>query len=239
MKIESMPAAAPVAAIIVSAEAEAAAELWAKAILQFKTKDKQLITDILVAHWKKGEFLNDLQKNAKKYGGRTISTFAEALKISEEAAWSYARFFTVFSKEDLDKAIGLGCSWNVISNVLSIQDPIMRWKMIERVTKREITVDQMKEEVKAINNAVKAICKAEGKKTTRGGAGIATVFKSTASVCVALCKKSDELLTVIDDYNKVDDENRKKDLKEKLDEARKALESTHEQIEAVLRRIPE
>jgi hypothetical protein len=222
-------------AALTEADSNAADKRYKERLESFRSKDKENLGSILRNNWDKGKFLVELLDEPAKYGNRTVEMFSKDLNISKELAYSYKRFNEKYTLQQVKEASESLTSWHVIYNLLSVSDVETRENLQARVSKENMSADALKASIKSLNKEAKEKAEKEGKPVDkRGGASVSVIFKSTASLCIDVCRKIDEFQSGLQDFYGMENNEQKKEVVVRYKDTIKALQATHKKIEAIL-----
>ncbi len=237
-KIDPKPELKPATNAIVpisEAEMTSGSTRFKTKVEYFKQRRGAVLNDVLSLHWEQGEFLHQLCQDPRHYGNKTVDNFAEELEISKETAWSYQRFFSRYTKEQMQEAVKQEISWRTISYLLSVQNDTKRLELQTKVASKKISSKDLELEVKKLNKVTKKVKKAAGAKVDgRGGASVKAVFRSAASLAVDLVERLDDFKDKYKEFVKMDEGAAKSQMSAQLRETKKALQSVQKRIEMAL-----
>jgi hypothetical protein len=228
-----------------AAEKKAAEARWQEKVDQFKIGDRAALQGVLMLHWEKGKFVQELRKDGedqgRHYGNHTVEQFAKELGVVTELAYAYDRFAAGYDKEEVEQAAAQRVAWHNIFYLLSVGDKAARLKLQTKVARRELTTEQLREAVKVHNRgthvkkarAAKDAGQAEPKR--RGGADSPVrVFKTFQNVCVGVTEKIDGFLEAARELRKTPPEERKTDTVQRYKEMWKEAERLLKKLSGAL-----
>jgi hypothetical protein len=213
-------------------------ERYKQRVEEIKANEIKAMETVLLHHWKRGQFAEELLQQPKTYGCRTVENLAKDLNVHPSSIWYNHRFFLLYPdpkrvKTDLADR---GVSSRDVNTLLSLKDPKVRDKLLEKRVAGQIKSDELRDEVKRLNRKAKAAAQKSGKKVDRrGGLRPITVVKSTTSLCADLVAKMDDFKTAYDDWQKMDEGDIKSDTATALREAFKIFGSVGKKVEWIIK----
>lgn len=201
-------------------------KLYEKRIEEFKSQTMEVNKVGLQLNWEKGKFVGELLQDPKKYGNRTVENVAKSFEVSKELVYSWHRFHTRYTQEDVARCIKEGISYHNIFFLTSVLDADKRRELEDAIVSKKINAPQLQEAVKNYNTVKRKEAKRRGHKVDgRGGVTVSRVVKSTHRMCVDMARKLDEFGEALRDFRKMEDGQSKSAMVNTLKETKKAIEA--------------
>jgi hypothetical protein len=174
-------------------------------IVLFKTIEENNYEALLTMYWERGEFVDQLLKETKKYGGRTVENLANDLVSSAESVYKWRQFYLTYSKDRLGHLVAIRAPWRTVLVLLGAPSDTERRRLETAIAKGEMEHEDVVKEVKALNKAEREAAKGDKEKQTdgRGGSTVTSICKGVlrltgglddaVSEFLSACGSSDDL----------------------------------------------
>lgn len=197
-------------------------------IVLFRAIEDKSFETILTYYWDRGEFVDTLIKDNKKYGGRTVENLAHDLGASAESIYKWRQFATTYTREQLGGLILKRIPWRTVLVLLGAPSNKERRKLEDGLIKGELEHDDVVKVVKKMNKEEREKAKADPKSTVdrRGGPTVTSICKGVTKLSAAMDDAISEFLSACGasaDLEKEDQEKAKAAFKPVFDE----LETLH------------
>lgn len=274
-KTESVPtaslahaaAAAPVSAgevrvLSVKEQAEGDKRYWER-IEYFDKQEVASNRHALMNSWELGQMVEDLVKNNKKYGGKTVETFAldlkklelkaqgrseeaiKAAKVNADVLRIHHRYFQRYpEREAVEEHVKQRIPWGVMHLLISVGDSRKREGILQKyLTYRDhedkekaITRDKLEKMVHSVNKTAREEAKETGAKVeTRGGANLTSAVRTTTLMGDDFSQKLEEFKAAIKEFSLQTEDKRDPKLVLRVKEAHKLLIALRTKLEEALK----
>lgn len=227
---------APAVGALSPQEQAEADERWNARVAMIKEKGVEAQFKTLAFHWERGEFYNELVKDGRKYGNRTVEAFAEAFKTSVATVYAEHKFYTLYTTAKMRELVEKDTAWGTLYYSLSVEDEKKRTDLIEQVNTGKITRKELEVKVKKLNQSTTAKKKAKGEKVDnrKGGLNLGQIFRSTVGMSNDYEAKLEEFISAGKEYSKLDEGKKKSELTGHVREAHKAFKKIHARLTKLL-----
>lgn len=211
-------------------------ERWNARVVQIKERDAEARFKTLAFHWERGEFLNDLMKDGRKYGHRTVDNFVKDFNVDKATVYMELKFYTEYTTEHMRKLVADNTVWGTIYYTLSVEDREQRAKLIEMVNTKKITRKELEQKVKKLNQVKrsKKVVKGKPADSHSGVTNLGQVFRSTVGMGNDFMAKIEEWVPAAKEFAKLEDGKRKSELTGHVREAHKAFKKIHDKLAKIL-----
>lgn len=210
---------------------------WDDRIKELKIKRMNTARNLMYLHWEEGDFLLELSKT-KKYGDRTIETYAKEMDISIAHANQCRKFREEFkSLLSVDELINKGIPWRNVVKLLSVTEPEKRAAVIEKAP--ELTTEEFEETVLEAAQESRDAKEARGEKVDKRGLNTASLSaKCVNNMIIELIAKLDDFSEAIDTHDAMPESKFKAELNIRLREGMRSLDKLVKKSQAIFRDKP-
>lgn len=202
----------------------------------FRSKEQNTLRDILTLYWEKGQFVSDLQMQPQKYGSKTTENFAKDVGSSPEQVRTWYRFYVTYNTpEEVQRLVTLKLPWKGVQALLtgSLKEEDRR-KLEVKLSKNEISSEELSTKVGKIAKKAKLKAKKDGKKVDdRGGLHPRRALANLATAVEYLSNRLTKAMGALDEMKDAKDKGYERILEAKK-EADKAIEGLKPKIERYL-----
>lgn len=199
---------------------------------KFRRKSAELQKADVGLRYEFGGFINELGGESSRYGSHTVAEAAEEMEMAETLVNDCARVNKVFSRGLVDEMAASGLVWSDIVVLSSLKDQSQYARLVRARSSRRLTFEQLKEEVKKINEKERNSTKILDR---RGGIPIGVAIRACARELERTKKKVEEFGNASTELRRmVDTDIRKPELIAELRETEKGLLSTLDRMLVVL-----
>jgi hypothetical protein len=261
-KKEETALAVPEVRVLSAKEKTDGEKRYTEKVSYFDTQEVSAFRHVLVTTWEKGQFVDELLNDGKKYGNATVERFAtdlrrrellaqgktekevKELKVSGDSLHACHRYFLRNTPEEVEKQVKLRLPWRAAHILLSVDDKRKRDEFLKTYldnrdhpdAAKKMTSDDLAEVVKKYNAGERASAARTGKQIDkRGGPSWQRSVRSTAAMSEDFLQKLEEFRLVIQEYSKVDDSDTDPSLEDKIQEACKTLKGVQEKLAAAIK----
>jgi hypothetical protein len=181
-------------------------------IVLFRSIEDKTFEAMLTFHWERGEFVNTLMADHKKYGGRTVENLAHDLGAAAESAYKWRQFYNTYTKDQLQGLILKRVPWRTVLVLLGAPSDTERRKLEAGLAKGELEHEDVVKEVKRLNKEEREEAKSDPKAKVdrRGGSTIYSICKGVTKMVGVTDEAISEFLSACAASAELDKEEQKK-----------------------------
>lgn len=223
-------------AAITPVEAAEGDARWEQRVRELVKKENEAHYLSLRVRWERGEFLNELMKNPRRYGNRTAEAFAEAFKIDKSVAYAELKFYTQYNEASMQELVDKKTAWRSVFYLLSVDDMPKRQKLLEAVTNGKMKAKELEVAVKKLNQTKRAKKEAKGQPVDKrsGAVNLGQVFRSTVAIGNDYDAKLIEFMAAMKDFAKLEESKKKSELEGHVREAMKGFKAIYKHLEKLV-----
>lgn len=196
-------------------------------VVLFKTIEESNYEAILTMYWERGEFVEQLLKETKKYGGRTVENLAHDLASSAESVYKWRQFYLTYSKDRLSHLVAIRAPWRTVLVLLGAPSDTERRRLETAIAQGKMEHEDVVKEVKALNKAERESDKggSDSKADRRGGSTITSICKGVLKLTGSMDGSLSEFLSACGSSEDLDAEAK--------DKARMQFAKVFEELESL------
>lgn len=163
--------------------------MYFQQIVHLKKAEDNMFRSILYVHWEKGRFVDEVSKDCRKWGQKTIHNIAKHLGVSVTQAYVWHQMYKRTPQKILDAQVKAKLTWSDSTQLMKIKDEA-DYKRLEKARReKKLSYKELVKEVKKVTRAYRDKAKASGKKVDGRGSGkrkvnLDRLFKSVETMAV-------------------------------------------------------
>lgn len=206
-------------------------------IFEFKTREREHNRTELLLKYDIGEFVADVLEGPKKYGTHAAEELSTDLGMHVDSVRLLHRYYLRYNRETVEKKLVPACmSWSAVQALISVADPKIRSAVETKAIKEGLSRDEIREEVKRVNEDDKTKATETGEtKDRRGGLHDTAAFRNCENAAIEMIPKLQQYMDACDNMKTVTDPARSERLDKQRASARTALEEMDDLLQKVLK----
>lgn len=209
---------------------------WEIRVRELRQMESEAHYKSLRWRWERGQFLNELMKDPRRYGNRTAESFAETFDIDKSLAYRELQFYTQYNEDGMQQLVARKISWRDVFYLIGVEDMNKREKLIEARVTGKLKSKELEVAVKKINQAKRQKKEAKGEKVDKrsGAVNLGQIFRSTVAIGNDYDAKLAEFTAALKDYAKLEDGKKKTELEGHIREAMRGFKAIAKRLEKLI-----
>lgn len=192
---------------------------------EFKEREKEHNRSELLLKYDYGEFVADVFDDPRKYGSHAAEELAKDMSSHPDTIRLLHRFYMRYSRETVEnKLVPQNVPWSTVQALVSVDDPKLRGILETKAIKEKMTREDVRDEVKRVNEEAKSQAAALGNtKDRRGGLHDTAAFRNCENAALEMIKKLQQYLDACDNMKSITDPDKLTKLNDYQSRVKEAL----------------